>query len=377
MWSRDVRFVRIVGEAITDGRLLELDAGSVLIAPANVMTDSLVAEIAKGMNSPDYGLVPLDPSIAPGERHLFAMGAAVQMSGLADRIGMAQSTQVVQTKMLDYFFSLRRLHGVAFQPIVDLRTGLLHEYECLFRPDMPMLPQSITSVVQAAIYTDRSVELDMFIVAAILEKAGRLDAVGRAAGRDPLRIAINLTPASLLQPSFEASVLAETARAAGLQPSQITVECTEQQAVDDVAPLKRQVKALRKLGFGFAIDDAGAGYASFALIAALRPSVIKIDRDIVSGLARDDAKRALVEAFVSFGRKIGAKLLAEGIEKRADLAALTEMGVDYGQGYLLGRPQPEPAAPRSLRVHRKLEASPASASRRRMRLTSSSAAGVD
>ena len=82
------------------------------------------------------------------------------MSGLADRIGMAQTTQVVQTKTLDYFFSLRTLHGVAFQPIVELATGELHEYECLFRPSMPMLPQSISAIVQAAIDTDRSIELD-------------------------------------------------------------------------------------------------------------------------------------------------------------------------------------------------------------------------
>ena len=96
------------------------------------------------------------------------------------------------------------------------------------------------------------------------------------------------------------------------------------------------------------MDDAGAGYASFALIAALRPTVIKIDRDIVAGIARDDAKQALVEAFVSFGRRIGARLLAEGLERRSDLAMVTALGVDLGQGYLLGRPAAEPALPRSM-----------------------------
>ena len=80
-----------------------------------------------------------------------ALSAAVQLSGLADRIGMAQSTQVVQTKTLDYFFNLRNVHQVAFQPIVELSTGELYEYECLFRPNMPMLPQSISAIVQAAI----------------------------------------------------------------------------------------------------------------------------------------------------------------------------------------------------------------------------------
>jgi EAL domain-containing protein (putative c-di-GMP-specific phosphodiesterase class I) len=115
--------------------------------------------------------------------------------------------------------------------------------------------------------------------------------------------------------------------------------------------MQRRVRALRRLGFGFAVDDAGAGYASFALIAALRPSVIKIDRDVVHGVSRNDAKQALIEAFVSFGRRIGAHLLAEGIERRADLAALESLGVELGQGYLLGRPAPEPKPPRRMEPH--------------------------
>jgi EAL domain-containing protein (putative c-di-GMP-specific phosphodiesterase class I) len=240
------------------------------------------------------------------------------------------------------------MHGVAFQPIVDLSTGRLHEYECLFRPNMPMLPQSISAIVQAAIDTDRSIELDAFLISVILERAGELQARRQADGGDPLRLAVNVTPPSLLDPRFEAKAFATMVRAVGLSPRQVTLECTEQQAVADVVPLKRATKALRRAGFGFAVDDAGAGYASFALIAALRPTVIKIDRDIVAGIARDDAKQALVEAFVSFGRRIGAQLLAEGIEKRTDLAMVTALGVDLGQGYLLGRPAAEPAAPRSM-----------------------------
>jgi EAL domain-containing protein (putative c-di-GMP-specific phosphodiesterase class I) len=261
---------------------------------------------------------------------------------------MAQSTQVVQTKMLDYFFSLRKLHGIAFQPIVELSTGALHEYECLFRPNMPMLPQSIGSVVQAAISTDRGVELDVYIMATVLERVGRLEAAAQAEGRPARRFAINLTPFSLLHPAFEAGALATQVREAGLDPHQLTIECTEQQSVSDVVPLQRQVRLLRRLGFGFAVDDAGAGYASFALIAALRPTIIKIDRDIVHGIGHDDAKQALVEAFVSFSARIGARLLAEGIERRADLARLTALGVDLGQGYLLGKAAAEPLPPRRI-----------------------------
>ena len=107
----------------------------------------------------------------------------------------------------------------------------------------------------------------------------------------------------------------------------------------------RRVRQLRRAGFGFAIDDAGAGYASFALIAALRPSVIRIDRDIVRGIGRSEARQALVEAFVGFSRRIGAQLAAEGIERTADLETVRALGVGLGQGYLLGRPAalPQPA----------------------------------
>jgi EAL domain-containing protein (putative c-di-GMP-specific phosphodiesterase class I) len=372
LWARDIRFVNRIAMLIDGVRQLDLGSGTVVIGPAHILTERAVAEIAQGMRDPEYGLVMVDPTIPESDRYLIAMSAAVQASGIADRIGMSQTSQVVQTKMLDYFFSLRALHGVAFQPIVDLATGELHEYECMFRPRMPQLPQSISSVVAAAIDTERSVELDMFIVHTILDQAGRLEAVAREAGKEPRRFAVNLTPASLLDPGFGAQQIAEMVRSAGLSPSRITIECTEQQSVPDLDALKRKVRALRKLGFGFAVDDAGAGYASFALVAALRPSIIKIDREITHGISRDDAKHALVEAFYLFSRRIDAKLVAEGIETRADLAKLRQIGVDYGQGYLLGKPKPEPMKPRNLNPvkHRSTSAAAASPTKRAARVPS-------
>ncbi len=348
LWSRDTRFVRRLASVVPGARVLELDSGAILIAPSSDLTELVAHAIAREARGPEYGLVAVDAELPEADRYLMALSAAVQTSGLAERIGMAQTTQEIQTKTLDYFFSLRKLHSVAFQPIVELASGELHEWECLFRPNMPMVPQSIAAIVQAAIDTDRSIELDVFLIGAILERAGELEKRRRVAGDTPLRLAINVTPPSLLDPRFEAVAFAAMVRDAGLDPRNVTLECTEQQAVADVVRLQKAVKALRRAGFGFAVDDAGAGYASFALIAALRPTVIKIDRDIVVGIARDDAKQALVEAFVSFGRRIGARLLAEGIEKRSDLAVVTALGVDLGQGYLLGRPAAEPAAPRSM-----------------------------
>jgi EAL domain-containing protein (putative c-di-GMP-specific phosphodiesterase class I) len=359
IWSRDVRFIHTLAARVPGGRQIELEAGSCLIGPGTQLTDGVTAEVARQSHGAEFGLVTVDQTLPIAYRYVVALSAAVQVSGLADRIGMAQTTQAIQTKTLDYFFSLKNNHEVHFQPIVELATGRLYEFECLFRPNMPMLPQSVTAIVQAAVDTNRSVELDSFIVKLILARVGAVEkSRSTDPGEDdpelpsPVHVAINFTPASLLDPRFEANALADMVQEHGLSPHQITLECTEQQAVSDVVPLKRQVKALRRLGFGFAVDDAGAGYASFTLIAALRPSIIKIDREIVTGIRLDDAKQALVEAFVSFGRRIGAHLVAEGIETRADLATLADMGVEFGQGYLIGKPDAQPVVPRRAQVLR-------------------------
>jgi EAL domain-containing protein (putative c-di-GMP-specific phosphodiesterase class I) len=278
IWSRDVRFIHTLAARVPSGRQIELEAGSCLIGPGFELTDGLTAEVSRDSHGAEFGLVNVDHSLPIAYRYVVALSSAVQVSGLADRIGMAQTTQAIQTKTLDYFFSLKNNHEVHFQPIVELATGRLEEFECLFRPVMPMLPQAVSAIVQAAVDTNRSVELDAFIVKLILQRVQTIVSLPTAeAAPDfpvPLHVAINFTPASLLDPRFEASALADLVEEHGLSPRQITLECTEQQAVSDVVPLKRQVKALRRLGFGFAVDDAGAGYASFTLIAALRPSII-------------------------------------------------------------------------------------------------------
>ena len=346
IWSRDMRFMHRLQVLVPDGRLLDLGSGGCIIAPGEALTDGLAAEVA-GPNGPDFGLVAVDATLPESEKYLHALTAAVQLSGIADRIGMSQTVQAVQSKMLDLLFAIRT-HDVYFQPIVELSTGQLHEYECLFRPNMPRHPASISAVVDAAISTGRAIELDTFIVRIILDRIKQLVATNAVPEGIHFAVAINTTPASLLDPHFEAKSVARMVRQAGLDPRQVTLECTEQQAVRDIVPLQRQVKALRKLGFGFAVDDAGAGYASFNLIAALRPTIIKIDREIVHGCAANDAKKALVEAFVSFGRRINARLIAEGIETHREVETLRSLGVEFGQGYLLGRPSADPKPPRSI-----------------------------
>ncbi len=352
LWSRDSRLVTRIAQNLPQARIMELaDSGWCVLADASDLTEAFMLPLA---HTAAYGLADVDPSQPVAERYVMALGNAVQLSGLGDGIGVDETPEVAKRKVLDYFFALKESHHVEFQPIVDLRTMQATEWECLFRPHMPLLPHTISSIVDAALVAKRPVDFDMFVVEATLARIAQVARPGVLGRR--ARYSINLLPASLLAPHFEAGIFADRVRRAGLSPRQIVVECTEQQAIIDIARLKKQVRALRRLGFGFAIDDAGSGYASFNVIATLEPSIIKIDREIVSRIGNKDseARKALVEAFVSFSRRIGATVVAEGIENRRDLLALQEREVDFGQGFLLGRSSLTPTQPRRIRTIRGL-----------------------
>ncbi len=236
LWSRDIRFVNRLAQLMPSGRLLELDSGTCLIAPANELTEARAVEIARDARAPEYGLVQVDTSIVESDRYLVALASAVQQSGIAERVGMGQSVEVANRKMLDLFFHLH--HSVVFQPIVDLQSGQVHEWECLFRPDMPRLPGSIAQLVEMAISTNRAVELDEFIVARILDRISAIDEARPAPADRRRRYAINFTPASLLNPNFSVAAFAAGVAAHGLSRRQITVECTEQMNIPDTSGLR-------------------------------------------------------------------------------------------------------------------------------------------
>jgi EAL domain-containing protein (putative c-di-GMP-specific phosphodiesterase class I) len=112
--------------------------------------------------------------------------------------------------------------------------------------------------------------------------------------------------------------------------------------VPNYDPICAALASLRSRGVRIAVDDAGSGFASFRHILELKPDIIKLDRDIITGLDTDLARHALCAAVVSFAARTGTKVTAEGIESPAELRTVTDLGMDAGQGYLLGRPSIEP-----------------------------------
>ena len=105
------------------------------------------------------------------------------------------------------------------------------------------------------------------------------------------------------------------------------------------------------------IDDTGAGFSSFAHILRLAPDIIKLDRELTSGIDRDPVRAALGTALVSFSARIGAKIVAEGIETITELGTLRALGIRYAQGYLLCRPTSLDSVPS--RLPQKLLSAPA------------------
>jgi EAL domain-containing protein (putative c-di-GMP-specific phosphodiesterase class I) len=143
-------------------------------------------------------------------------------------------------------------------------------------------------------------------------------------------VSLNVSPELLLSGRL-AELLAGHER-------QVVLEITEHVAISDYAALRRSL-----VGLGarvrLAVDDAGAGFASFRHILELAPDFVKLDIDLVRGIDTDPARQALVAGMTHFATDRGLHLIAEGIETKAELATLRSLGLEFGQGYLLGRPR--------------------------------------
>jgi len=125
---------------------------------------------------------------------------------------------------------------------------------------------------------------------------------------------------------------------AARRPEEVCIEISEQQIIGDPSYLSEPVAALRRAGVKIAIDDVGFGRSCLESLARLEPDVVKIDRKCVSGVSNSDEDKRFLERLLAVSHALGSEVVAEGIETREDLATLVELGVEYGQGFLWGRP---------------------------------------
>jgi EAL domain-containing protein (putative c-di-GMP-specific phosphodiesterase class I) len=218
-------------------------------------------------------------------------------------------------------------HGVsaAYQPIVDLARGVTVGFEALARFDHP---QRLGPDVWLARARNAG-------CAAELEATCLRSALSARPLLPPnCFLTVNVSP-DLLAANPIRAVWADEGDLSGL-----VIELTEQAPIEDYRALEGDLTALRTAGALIAVDDAGAGYAGLRHLLALRPAIIKLDRELIRDVDVDQAKLALVEMLGVFAGRIDAWMLAEGIERPGELAALADLGVPLGQGYALARPGP-------------------------------------
>lgn len=167
-----------------------------------------------------------------------------------------------------------------------------------------------------------------------LEIAALETALKAAPGLPPsMYVALNVSPSTCLDPRLPGIL-----ERSGLALHRIVLELTERLEVEEYRPLISALEPLRRRGLRIAIDDAGSGFASMRHVLHIRPDIIKLDRTLITGIHDDEGRQAFGAAMAEFARRLGATLVAEGIETEAELAAVTELGMTAGQGYLLGRP---------------------------------------
>jgi diguanylate cyclase (GGDEF)-like protein/PAS domain S-box-containing protein len=223
------------------------------------------------------------------------------------------------------------------QPVVETSSGLMTQHELLIR-----MRDEDGSLIQPGAFLPIAEryglirEIDRWVIDNAIAMLGEL----RDEGRTPM-VEINLSGQSLSDPD-----LAEHVRraliAAEVDPRQLTFEVTETAAIGNMAAAKGCAERLGALGCRFALDDFGAGFGSFYYLKHLPFDFIKIDGEFVRNCTVDRMDRLVVRAVVELARGMGKRTIAEFVGDEQTLAVLRDLGVDYVQGFHLGRPAPLP-----------------------------------
>ncbi len=224
---------------------------------------------------------------------------------------------------------------VAYQPIIDVATGEIRGGEALARWHHPVHGQiPPLRFIPMAEHAGLAAELGIDILdKALAELASWVQPVDAP----PLRIAVNLSAQQLIDLDFPAQTRALLARHR-VPASQLILEITEGALLTDVEAAGRVAADLHAIGVHLALDDFGIGYSSLAHLSTFPLRILKIDRAFVEPLDTQPAHRAFFAAVLQLGRSLGLEIVAEGVERPQQLAALRELGCDLAQGYYLGRP---------------------------------------
>jgi EAL domain-containing protein (putative c-di-GMP-specific phosphodiesterase class I) len=225
----------------------------------------------------------------------------------------------------------QRVYSV-YEPIVEVTTRTVFGYESLIRGAEDSGLHSPIALFQAAEDEDLVFELDC-----LCRASGLRGAIGLPAGT---KLFLNILPTTLHDPNFRADRLIQTLAECKLSPRDVVFEISEQQSIDSFTSFKEFRDEYRALGFQFALDDTGAGYAGLEALLEISPEFVKVDRAFISGIDKDPVLKATLVALKSVAESIGARIIGEGLDTLEELETLGDLDIPFGQGWLFGKPTP-------------------------------------
>ena len=233
---------------------------------------------------------------------------------------------------------LRRALGtgelrLVYQPLIELTTRRIVGVEALLRWDHPTRgPVSPVEFIPVAEETGMIVVIGRWVLRTACEQAARWQGI---AGDQPFHISVNVSTRQLQESGFVAEVV-EALTETGLMAGTLVLEITETALMRDPVKAVATLQELKKCGVQVAIDDFGSGYSSLSYLRQFPVDVMKIDRSFVNDL--DERHHALTDTMVGLAQNMRLSTVAEGIETKAQLDRLLEMGCLLGQGYYFSRP---------------------------------------
>ncbi len=219
-----------------------------------------------------------------------------------------------------------------YEPIVSASDFTVFGYEALARGPAGSKLATPLTLFGLAERESLTFELDCLC---------RRKAIEGAAGfPDGVKLFVNIRPTAIHDPSFQPDALTATLDRCGLSPSDVVFEISEQESIENYEIFREARDAYGKLGFKFALDDTGAGYASLEAVLELTPEFIKIDRAFVQGIDEDPARQNMVRAFQAIAKDTNSRIIGEGLSRLEELRTLRKLGIELGQGWLFGKPGP-------------------------------------
>ena len=223
-----------------------------------------------------------------------------------------------------------------YQPIFDLKTGLVSKLEALVRWQHPvhglLSPERFITIAEA---NGLIAELDNWVLRKACEDLSELSRQGCEA----LRIAVNCSPLNLAREEL-ADEIEQALRVAGVAPQRLELEVTENALMGNIANTLVLLRQIRALGVSLSIDDFGTGYSSLAYLKRLPLNTLKIDRSFIQEIPESTQDMEIVQAIIIMAHTLHLQVVTEGVETLEQYEFLERYGCDFVQGYLLSRPVP-------------------------------------